>query len=163
MIYFLLVVLSAVIQIVLLRLGKCRPMPAAALVFVIAMFERAIPSMLYAVFAGALIDSFSARFDGLFAVTFTLAAFCLSMLMTFRLRRCLKTALLVLPLPVCAVFALEWALRYLIAGQAYSAHILFSYYLPSAAVSILFIPLFYCVAGALEQKFREAGNEQQKT
>ncbi|MDR1805419.1 MAG: hypothetical protein LBQ80_01425 [Clostridium sp.] len=129
-----------------------KPFGAAAFLLVplvvsCAMWESELPSLFYGLLAGLLWDCGNLRFNG-HAIFLCLLGCVVSALIRRKMRNTLAVAL-VLCVPALLGFSLvSWAFS----GQA--ALRLLEYYLPSTVYTLLFVPLFYGLFGAIGRRWR---------
>ena len=116
----------------------------------IAMFEREIPSALLGAFAGALWD-ISSGADGYNALVITLLCATASLLISHLMRNNIVTAL-VLGGGATLAYELVYIIRLSFSGNPmYRA---LTFYLPSLALTMVFIPVCYYVVKMVYSSFR---------
>ena len=122
--------------------------PAMLLVPVIVctgMFEREIPGMIFGLFAGILLDAFSAESLCFHSVALTLTGFLSGILITRLLRNNLNTSIL-----LSIIFLLVYNSAYFVfciwkSAGASALSVYTGKYLTSAAYTALFIPVIYLI------------------
>ena len=120
----------------------------------IALFDREISGALFGAAAGVLWDCVSPLGDGFHALFLLLIGAACGILINTIMRNNLFTALL---LSACAhlLYAGLYTLFFVVAENVEGAGYLFlRFYLPAAALSVLFTPLFYLLVRAVVRRTR---------
>lgn len=149
--YSLLLVLCYVLQTnrTFFSLGGIRPLWVPALCLVVACYEDAFPSVLFAMFGGLLWDLSSNRLAGFFAVQLMLCCFLCSSVVQLTLRRTVfNTAMLCLGclfLTTGADFLCTYVLYSLPQRGSYYLGTLIPTMVYSVAVSAALYPLCRCI------------------
>lgn len=116
------------------------------------MFEREIPGMIFGLFAGILLDAFSAESLCFHSIALTATGFLSGLLVTRLLRNNLKTSLL---LSFCALLIYNCA-YFVFCVWKYSGESALSVfagtYLASVAYTAVFIPFFYLIIRSVSKK-----------
>lgn len=157
--FFAIILAVAMIQNIglLPEIVGLRFMPLLPLVLSISLFEKETYGLNFGLLAGILMDVNVGRADGTNALFFALMGFVCGLLMTYLMMNNLITASL-----LAAVFELLYA------GYSYLLHCgfsagalraLFGFYLPSALMNLLTLPLIYYFVRAVNKPFRVMGNE----
>lgn len=120
-----------------------RPFFLLSLTVCLGLFEREIAGALFGAFAGILWDSVSPLGDGFHALLFMLIGAACGILINTIMRNNLITAMLLSVLAHFLYISL-YVVFFVVAEGVDSAGWLYvRYYLPAAAFSVLFTPLFY--------------------
>ena len=157
--FFLLILLVASIQKIglLPEIVGLRFMPLLLLVLSVSMFEKETYGLNFGLLAGILVDMNVGRADGTNALFFALMGFVCGLLMTYLMMNNLITASL-----LAAVFELLYAFYSYVLHCGLSGGTLrelFDFYLPSALMNLLTLPLVYYFVRAVNKQFRMMGNE----
>ena len=118
----------------------------------IAMFEREISGMFFALFAGALWD-LASPYYGMNAIFFTLVGFICGSLIANLMRSNLSTALLLSGVATLLYTLLYWSIAYGIGGVN-ALRALLTFYLPSFLLTTAVTPLVYWGIRAIAKRFR---------
>lgn len=120
-----------------------RPVPLIAAAVAAALFESEIPSLVFGLSAGLLIDFGMGCMLGFHALILAALCFLISWLCRNLLRVNFLTCAAV-SLGVCVVLlSLQWVFFVVLAGQSGAGHIYVRYILPRAAYSALFCLVVY--------------------
>lgn len=150
----LLVVLTALFQhtrSALPTIGSARMFPLVVLVAVIALFERSLAGVFFGFFAGVLWDYASVTGDGFFAVALCLVGFFCGVLSSFVLRNNIFSALLTSAASLVVCLSAYWFGFVFLKGYDPGASLLLRFYLPSAALSLVFVPIYYYLIRAVKR------------
>lgn len=109
----------------------------------VAVHEKSMAGLAFGVLAGALWDFASVRGDGFFAVVLAAVGFLCSSAVTYLMRKNILTALILTGGAVGLTNVVYWLLFIQHKGYEGAASVLFTFYLPSALYSLLFIFLYY--------------------
>lgn len=123
----------------------------------IAMFEREVSGMLFALFAGALWDSVSVHYS-FNAVFFTLVGFTCGMLISHLMRNNLSSALLMTSGATVLYSFIYWLGAYVFSGTGGAGKALLVFFIPSGFLTILVTPPMYFLVRAIVKRFRSATN-----
>lgn len=152
--FFFLVLIVAVIQNIglLPELAGLRFWPLLPLVVSVSMFEKETYGLNFGLLAGILVDMNVGKADGTNALFFALTGFVCGLLMTYIMMNNFITAAL-----LTAVFELvyaffSYALHCGVSGGTLRE--LFGFYLPSALLNLLTLPLIYYFVRAVNKQFR---------
>lgn len=152
---FLLIVFTAAVQSTWgakITVGSARALLLIPLVVAVSMHEKSIPSMLFALLAGAIWDSTSITTDGFFSLCTVSVGFVVCMLCVFVMRNNIFSCMLLSVGAIFAVCTLYWLFFILIKGYDNAAYIYFSYYFPSVFFTAVFTPLYYGIIHFLFEK-----------
>lgn len=115
------------------------------LVVCIAMFEKNWTTALFAILAGAFWDAAAGWGDGFHALFFLVTSTIICLLMTYLMRNNLVSALILSGSVIILYIVIHW-LIFVIARHEPGGGMLFAtFYLPSAAYTFLFTPIYYIV------------------
>ena len=133
--------------------GSARIFIAVGIAVCVAMFEREIVASLIGAFTGVLLDV-SCGADGLNAVLFVVLCAACSLLISHFMRNNYLTAL-VLGTGALLIYEIVYIIiNY--AGAGFSFGAIFSFYLPSLLLSVLFIPICYEIVKLVYAAFKTA-------
>lgn len=125
------------------------PVPLAAAVLTVAMFESELPGMAFGIFAGVLMDFGMGSVMGFHGVLLAVLCFAVSWLC----RNLFKVNFLTCAVLVLAgtgiLFAVQWLFFTVFAGQAGAGYIFWRYIVPRVLYSSLFCAPAYPVIKAL--------------
>lgn len=127
-------------------------LPLLPLAVCISMFEREWAGTLICVLAGVLCDMPLAEGDGFYAIFFLVICFITSLLITSRMRNNLMTAFLIGSVACLLQTLVYWLVFYVFKG--YGQTLFFTYYLPCAIYTFLFMPVFYFIVRAIFAKYQ---------
>lgn len=125
------------------------------LIVSIAMFERDLASTLMGIFAGALWDVYASWGDGFNAIYLMVVATIVGLLINYLMRNNLSTAMLLSGVSIVLYAILHWFIFIVCRGIEGGAKLLFTFYLPSAVYTFLFVPIFYIVMRTFLKKLKE--------
>ncbi|HBL41589.1 MAG TPA: hypothetical protein DDY98_08580 [Ruminococcaceae bacterium] len=135
-----------------------RFLPLLPLTVAVSRFERETYGLNFGLLAGVLCDLNIGRADGAHALFFALMGFVCGLLMTYLMMNNLITA---------SLLAAVWELLYALFGYVLhcgfsggSLRELFGFYLPSALLNLLTMPLIYYLVRAVNKQFRLMENEE---
>lgn len=135
-----------------------RFLPLLPLTVAVSMFERETYGLNFGLLAGILCDLNIGRADGTHALFFALTGFVCGLLMTYLMMNNLLTA---------SILSAVWEILYALFGYALHCGFsggnlreLFGFYLPSALLNLLTVPLIYYFVRAVNKKFRLMENEE---
>ena len=118
----------------------------------IGMFEREIPGMIFGLFAGILLDAFSAESLCFHSIALTIIGFVSGFLITSLLRNNLKTSLLLSFIALLIYNSLYFVFCIWKFADGSAAQIYLRTYLASAAYTSVFIPLIYIIVRTASKK-----------
>lgn len=119
------------------------------LTVVIGMYERSMPGLAFGVLAGVLWDFASVRGDGFFSVCLAVTGYLSGVLVTYYLRNNILSALLLGAASSFGINTLYWFIFIYRDGYEGAVSLLTGYYLPSAVYSLMFIFIYYYLAGLI--------------
>ncbi len=158
--FFGIIIVVAVVQNIglLPELVGLRFLPLLPLTVAVSMFERETYGLNFGLLAGILCDLNIGRADGTNALFFALTGFVCGLLMTYLMMNNLITA---------SLLTAVWEVLYALLGYAVHCGIsggtlreLLGFYLPSALLNILTIPLIYSFVRAVNKRFLMMENEE---
>lgn len=126
-------------------------MPA---VISVAMFEREFTGLFYGLFAGALLDAFSAKTMCFHAVAFTLTGFAAGALITYLLRNNLLCCIALSFICSLLYNSVYFFCFVLFSGETETVAVYFKYYFLSAVYTAAVSPVFYLIIRKLSKVFR---------
>lgn len=112
----------------------------------VAMFEKSMAGLFFGVLAGALWDFASPKGDGFFAVVLAVAGYFICVILTYFMRNNIYSAVIINTALSFFVNVFYWLWFIFSKGYESSVDVLFSFYLPSALFTCLFIFIYYYVA-----------------
>ncbi len=118
------------------------------------MFEREIPGMIFGLFAGILLDAFSAESLCFHSIALTLTGFFSGFLVTSLLRNNLKTSILLSAAALLVYNSAYFACCIWKSAGESARQIFLNRYLASAAYTALFIPVIYLIVRTVSKKNR---------
>ena len=120
----------------------------------VSMFERDLSGMIFGLFAGALWDitASGASFNALFLMT---VGFLCGTLINTIMRNNVVTAFILSTVSAIIYNIGYWFFHYIFGGLDKAVFILFRYYLPSIAYTVVLVPLVFIVIRTVEKKFIE--------
>ena len=121
----------------------------------ISMFEKDLAATLMGIFAGALWDSVAAWGDGFNALFLMLTATVVGLLINYLMRNNLSTALLLSGVFILAYSIIHWFIFVICRGVEGGFVLLFTFYLPSALYTLIFVPFFYASIRTFLKKLKE--------
>ena len=142
----LLVVFTAVAQHIDGAIPDLFSVPAmilVPLVVSIAMFERSMAGLFFGAFAGILWDFATVRGDGYFSVIMACVGFFSGVAVTYFMRNNIYSALVLGSISVLICNTGYWLLFIMRKGYEGAFGVLWSYYLPSALYTMIFMFLYY--------------------
>jgi rod shape-determining protein MreD len=123
-----------------------RAFPLIPLTVCLGMHERDVPGLFFGLGAGLIWDAFSAAPHGYYAFLLMSAGFLSGALIATVMRNNIMTALLLTVTSSFAVVTLNWLITYVFNGYGGAGMAYLTFYLPSFAYTLLFLPLcFYAV------------------
>lgn len=132
---------------------KVSALPVLPLVICISMFERETVASLFGVLAGVIAD-ISSGVDGFNAFVLVVICACASLLISHFMRNNIVTAI-VLSAAGTFIYQLIYIIVFIFAaGGGVSINAFVFYYLPSYAVTLLFIPVFYFLIKTIFEHFK---------
>lgn len=148
----LMVVFTAVLQNTVFSAGRISAFLLIPAAVSVAIFEKEFSGMFFGLLCGALWDLASPVTDGVFALVFAVCACACGLLSRYIFRNTLASALLMTVVFSGAVFAVN-ALFYCFARDPSGVGVYFlRRFLPSAAVTVLILPVYYYAVRSLEKK-----------
>jgi len=151
----LIIIITAVLQntgIFPPRILGVSALPLLPLAICISMFEREWAGIMLCVVAGVFCDIPMATGDGFYAIFFLIVCFISGLLITSRMRNNLLTALLIGSVTCVLQALIYWLVFYV--SEGYGQNLFFTFYLPSAFYSFLFVPVFYFIVRAIFGKYQ---------
>ncbi len=109
----------------------------------IAIFEPAVPSMIFAVICGLLADCSYGGAIGFYAIMLLLMSFVISNLNSVYIRTSLLTAMLEALIVIPLIIFLQFLFYYVFAGYADAGYFFFHHYLSRILYTLALVPLFY--------------------
>lgn len=161
-VFFFLIVIVAAIQNadILPSIFGMKLLPLLPFTVVLSMFERETYGLVFGCLAGILWDINSAGADGYSALLFALIGFTCGLLMTYVMMNNLLTAS-ILTFFWCNVYAvLTWLVRVGFHDVAGKGSLLLSFYLPSAWLNVLLMPLAYYAVRSIMKLFKDMENDE---
>lgn len=119
------------------------------LTVVIGMYERSLPGLAFGVIAGALWDFASVRGDGFFSVCLAVTGYLSGVLVTYYLRNNILSALLLGTVSSVGINTLYWFIFIYTDGYEGAVSLLTGFYIPSAVYTLMFIFIYYYLAGLI--------------
>ena len=126
-----------------------RAMVLIPLTVVIGMYERSMSGLAFGVLAGALWDFASVRGDGFFSVCLAVTGYLAGVLVTYYLRNNILSALLLGAVSSVGINTLYWLLFIRSDSYGDAVSILTGFYIPSAIYTLMFIFIYYYLAGLI--------------
>ncbi len=121
----------------------------------ISMFEKNWTCALFAILAGAFWDAASGWGDGFYALFFLITSTAICLLLTYLMRNNLGSALLLGGTETVLYIVIYW-LIFVVARKEPGAGMLFvTFYLPSAAYTFLFMPVYYIIFRKFRRKMMD--------
>lgn len=121
----------------------------------VSMFEKNWTSALFAILAGAFWDAAAGWGDGFHALFFLITSTAVCLLMTYLMRNNLRSAL-ILGAAVIVLYIVIYWLIFVVARHEPGAGMLFAtFYLPSAAYTFLFMPVYYIIFRKFRRKMMD--------
>ena len=117
------------------------------LAVVIGMHERSMSGLLFGTLAGVLWDFATVRGDGFFSVCLAVVGYFSGVLVTWYLRNCIRSAMLLGAVSITGVNVLYWYMFIFRKGYEGADALLSGYYLPSVLYTFIFIFLYYYIVG----------------
>lgn len=155
-IFALLVLATAVFQNTggfLPALFGARAFPLIPLTVCLGMHERDVPGLFFGLGAGLVWDAFSAAPHGYYAFLLMSAGFLSGALIATVMRNNIMTALLLTVTSSFAVITLNWLIAYVFKGYEGAGMAYLTFYLPSFAYTLLFLPLYFYAVRLIKNKF----------
>lgn len=121
----------------------------------IAMFLHNLSATMLCLFAGVLWDVSVAHLDGFNAIFFLLSSTGICLLMNYLMRNNLLTANILGAVAILLYVLLHWLCFVVFRGVDHGGVTLFTYYLPSALYSYVFVPVFYSILRRFMKHMRE--------
>ncbi len=121
----------------------------------ICLFEKDLSACVFGVIAGVLWDISTAWGDGFYALFFLVVSTVLCLLMTYVLRNNMGTALILSLLVILLYCAVHWLIFVVARGEPGKGILFATFYLPSAAYSFVFTPIYYALIRWYRNKLRK--------
>lgn len=115
------------------------------LTVVIGMHERSMSGLVFGTLAGVLWDFAAVRGDGFFSVCLAVVGYFSGVLVTWFLRNCILSALLLGAVSVTGVNVLYWYIFIFNKGYEGAMGLLTGYYIPSVLYTLIFIFIYYYI------------------
>ena len=125
------------------------------LVCCMAMFEQDLAAGLLGAFAGVIWDFTVASGDGYNAFILMIFAASISLLITYLMRNHLTTAMILGAIAILLYVILHWFFFVIASGAEGGFVTLFTFYLPSAIYTFIFVPIFYIVLRSFMRRIKE--------
>ena len=119
------------------------------LAVVIGMHERSMSGLLFGALAGVLWDFAAVRGDGFFSVCLAVIGYFSGVLVTWYLRNCILSALLLGAVSITGVNVLYWLVFIFGKGYEGAVSLLTGYYLPSVLYTLVFIFIYYYIVSLI--------------
>ena len=113
----------------------------------IGMYERSMSGLVFGTLAGVLWDFAAVRGDGFFSVCLAAVGFFSGVLVTWYLRNCILSALLLGAVSITGVNVIYWYIFIFSKGYEGATELLTGYYLPSVLYTLIFIFVYYYIVG----------------
>ncbi len=161
-VFFFLILSFGILQIsgVLPTVFGLKLLPLLPLAVTAGMFERETYGLSFGLLAGILWDMNAATADGAYAFFFALVGFISGLLMTYLMMNNLITAYILTGFWGIMYALLSWLLNVGIHGMAGGWKLLLSFYLPTALLNILLMPVFYYIVRAIKKYYLSQENEE---
>lgn len=111
----------------------------------VSMFEKNWTSALFAILAGAFWDAAAGWGDGFHALFFLITSAVVSLLMAYLMRNNLVTALIMGAGVIVLYIVVHWLIFVVARGEPGKGLLFAEFYLPSAAYTFLFVPVYYAI------------------
>lgn len=135
-------------------------LPLLPLTVVVGMFERETYGLSFGLLAGIIWDMNTASGDGVYALLFALAGFVCGLLMTYLMMNNLLTAYILTGCWGLIYAVVSWFVSVGINGAEGGLKLLFTFYLPSALLNIVLMPIFYYAVRAIKKYFLSMENDE---
>ena len=135
--------------------GGVHAMLLVPLTICIAMFERETAGIFYGLFAGAMLDAFSAETICYHGIILTVIGFVSGALITYLMRNNLTCSVI-----LSAIFTFIYNSLYFVIYCAFknidnSLMVYFKYYFLSMIYTVIFTPVFYFIVRSIVKKFNK--------
>lgn len=120
----------------------------------ISMFEREFAGLFFGLFAGAMLDSFSADSICFSSVALTVVGFACGALITYLMRNNLLCATILTVLFTFLYNTLYFLFYCAFGGEAHPIYIYFRYFFLSVIYTCLFTPLYYFIIREISKKLK---------
>jgi len=160
--FFLVVLLAGILQIsdVLPTFFGIKFLPLLPLTVVLGMFERETYGLYYGLLAGIMWDMNLGAGDGFNAFFFAFVGFFCGLLMTYLMMNNLITANILCVISTLLYFLLNWLFFVAVRGLDGGTSILIYQSLPTAALNIVTLPLYYYGVRAIMKNFKLKENDE---
>ncbi len=160
--FFLVVILLGVLQIsdVLPTFFGIKFLPLLPLTVVLGMFERETYGLYYGLLAGIMWDMNLGFGDGFNALFFAFVGFFCGLLMTYLMMNNLITASILCTAATVLYFLLDWLIFVAIKGYDGGISILIYQSLPTAALNIVTLPVYYYGVREIMKNFKQKESEE---
>jgi len=128
----------------------------------IAMFEKDITAALFGTFAGLLWDTTSAVGDGFNTIFLMLVGSICGILINYLMRNNMVTAVILTSGSLVLYSLCYWLFFVVGKGVAGGGLLIFTFYLPCCAYTLIFTPLIYMLIRAFMKKLRDSLPMQRK-
>ena len=119
------------------------------LAVVIGMHERSMSGLVFGTLAGVLWDFATVRGDGFFSVCLAVVGYFSGVIVTWYLRNCIRSALLLGAVSITAVNTLYWYMFIFRNGYVGAGQLLTGYYLPSVLYTLIFVFVYYYIVSLI--------------
>lgn len=136
------------------ELWGARPVAVIPAVLAIAMFESEIPSMVFGLIGGLLIDFGFGGMLGFHGLLLAAVCFLISLMAANLFKTSFLTAILVSILVTALITLLQWACFYVLYGYQHILYALTAHYLPIFIYTAVLMPITYYFNRALATQIR---------
>lgn len=144
--FLFLIVLSSAIQhsgVLTPELFSAKAMLIIPALVAVSMFEKSMAGLFFGAVSGILWDFASAKGDGFFSVLLAATGYLICVLLTYFMRNNIYSAVIINTVCCVAVNVIYWLWFIFAKGYEGAFSVLFSFYLPSALFTSLFIFIYY--------------------
>ncbi|HEX3016893.1 MAG TPA: rod shape-determining protein MreD [Caproicibacter sp.] len=155
--YFLEIVVIFVLQEtpgLIPEIFHARPVAVIPAVLSIALFESEVPSMVFGLIGGLLIDFGFGGILGFHGLILAAACFIISAMAANLFRTNFLTAVLVSLIVTALITFLQWACFYVLYGYQHTLYALTAHYLPIFCYTAVLMPITYYFNRALAMQIR---------
>ncbi len=137
-----------------------RLLPLLPLAVTVGMFERETYGLMFGLLAGVIWDMNTASADGIYALLFALVGFVCGLLMTYLMMNNLLTAYILTGFWGLVYAGVSWLVSVGVHGVESGLKLMFTFYLPTALLNILLMPIFYYLTRAIKKYFLSLENDE---
>ena len=134
--------------------GGIHAMLLVPLTVCIAMFEREFAGLFYGLFAGAMLDAFSAKTLSYHAILLTAIGFCTGALITYLMRNNMLCAVILTAVFTFVYNSLYFVIYYAFDNVDRAVLVYFKYFFVSTLYTVIFTPLFYLIVRAVSKRLK---------